>query len=81
MGLFRSPSRLTDEQLAQAKSTASHMNERTRLARTALGDNATRVQQQEAAAELERKHGRKGAARIVEEELRKNGAKKRGLFG
>ncbi len=80
MGLFRSPDRLTDEQLAQAKGAAGHMNERTRLARTALGDNATRVQQQQANAELERRHGRKGAARIKEEEMQKNGAKKRGWF-
>jgi hypothetical protein len=79
MGLFSS--RMTDAEKAKAKGDTRTANQTSRLARTALGDNATRVQREHAAAELERRHGKKGAARIIEEELQKAGAKKRGLFG
>jgi len=79
MGLFSS--RMSDEHREAHHQGADSANQTSRLARTALGDNATRVQRERAAAELQRTHGKKGAARIIEQELRKAGAKKRGLFG
>ncbi|GIH69423.1 hypothetical protein [Sphaerimonospora thailandensis] len=71
--------RMTPEQRAAAKAKAQAANDLDRLARTALGDNATSVEQRKAQAALERQVGRRKAEQLKERELRRAGAKAKGL--
>lgn len=66
------------EKLARAKAAAKAANEEARLARAAIG-GGTRADQEKAQAALVDRHGRRGAARLVEQEMRKMGARPKGL--
>lgn len=71
--------KMTADQLAKLKSQSERANALRGLALTALGDNATSVEQRKAQSELEHAVGKRKANQLKEDELRRAGAKAKGL--
>lgn len=74
------PSRMTPQQLAQAKAKAANANELNKLAATAYaGSGATPAKQQEAQAVLVAAVGPRKAKKLTEQALQRAGARPKGL--
>jgi len=71
---------MTAEPLAKAKGSTGRADELHHLATAANGLGVTRVAREQAAAELERQAGKRGAARLKESALRAAGARPKGLM-
>ncbi|WP_214110669.1 hypothetical protein [Acrocarpospora catenulata] len=72
-------SRMTPEQLAALKGRAAKADELNDLALLATGMSSTRVEARRADAELERRVGRRRAARLKEDIKVQAGARSKGL--
>jgi 50S ribosomal subunit-associated GTPase HflX len=70
---------MTPEQLAQAKGQSGRGNELSALARAANGHGVSRTTKEKAATELTRQVGKSKAKQLQETELRRAGAKPKGL--
>lgn len=73
------PSRMTADQLAQAKDAAATSSDLGRLATAANGHGVTRADKAKAAAALEQQVGKRQAARLQEDALQRAGAAPKGL--
>ena len=77
MGLFSS--KMTPEQLAKAKGNGQTANQLNDLATKANGSGETRATAQKAAKDLERQVGKRKAAKLQEDALRRAGARPKGV--